>query len=148
MNRLNDSVPVDIKHVSYVVNDIETAAQRFHALMGLQFHKKFEAVFANGQVRGKATQFSAKIAVAEVGAFAFELLQPLSGDTIWKEFLAEKGEGVHHVGAIVTNLEQETARLKGLGVELLQWGETNHAKVAFFDMSKTTGMWLELLEHK
>jgi methylmalonyl-CoA/ethylmalonyl-CoA epimerase len=148
MNVLTDSIPLNVKHISYVVKDVNVAAHHFNVIMGFQFNRQFDAVFANGMVRGKAAHFEAKIAVAELGTFAFELLQPVKGNTIWKEFLDEKGEGMHHFGALVTDLDSEISRFKALGVDLLQWGETEHAKVAFFDTSKTTGMLLELIQHK
>jgi methylmalonyl-CoA/ethylmalonyl-CoA epimerase len=148
MQVLNDSVPLNVKHVSYVVKDINASAQQFNALMGLQFNHRFDAVFTKGMVRGKETGFAAKLAVAQLESFAFELLQPVQGHTIWEEFLEERGEGAHHFGALVANLNSEIARFEALGCKLLQWGESDHARVAFLDTFKTTGMLLELIEHK
>jgi methylmalonyl-CoA/ethylmalonyl-CoA epimerase len=148
MKALIESVPLDVKHISYVVKDINITAHHFNVLMGFQFNKIFDAIFPKGMVRGNATPFEAKIAVAELGTFAIELLQPVQGNTIWKEFLDERGEGIHHYGVLVSNLDSEISRYKELGIELLQWGETEHAKVAFLDTFETTGTLLELIEHK
>jgi len=148
MEALTESVPLDIKHISYVVKDVNITAHHLNVLMDFQFNRKFDAVFTKGMVRGKATNYEAKIAVAQLGTFGFELLQPVKGNTIWNEFLDERGEGIHHFGALVLNLDSEISRFKELGFKLLQWGETEHARVAFLDTFKTTGMLLELIEHK
>ena len=36
-------------------------------------------------------------AVTQIGNIQLELIQPLNGPNIWKEFLEEKGEALHHI---------------------------------------------------
>ena len=141
------SVPLEATHISYVTNDIKMAVHHFNVLMGLQFNKQFDAIFTKGMVRDQPSTYEAKIAVAQIGTFNFEILQPSKGNTIWKEFLDERGEGLHHFGAVVSDLDREISRFKEMEINLLQWGETEHIRVAFLDTFKTTGMLLELIQH-
>ena len=42
-----------------------------------------------------------RLALARVGQVYWELIQPLDDRSTYGEFLAEKGEGVHHIGVAV-----------------------------------------------
>ena len=41
--------------------------------------------------------YSMKLALAWTQDFMWEVVQPLEGPSIYKEFLAKRGEGMHHV---------------------------------------------------
>ncbi len=47
--------------------------------------------------RGKAVPYTIRAAFTEVSGTMFELMQPMDGNSIFAEFLKEKGEGLHHV---------------------------------------------------
>ena len=49
------------------------------------------------RIRGEPIAYSMKLAVAWTGSTMWELIEPLDGPSIYKEFLDEHGEGVHHV---------------------------------------------------
>lgn len=51
----------------------------------------------NQTFRGNPSEFTLKVCFAEVGDITWELIQPLSGPTIFQEFLNRHGEGIHHV---------------------------------------------------
>ncbi|UUZ59928.1 VOC family protein [Nocardioides sp. B-3] len=46
---------------------------------------------------GEPADWGLKVAFADVGDIAFELMQPLYGPSIIREFLDTSGEGVHHI---------------------------------------------------
>jgi catechol 2,3-dioxygenase-like lactoylglutathione lyase family enzyme len=43
---------------------------------------------------------------AKLGDKILELLQPVSGESPWQEFLDAKGEGIHHIAFEVDNLQK------------------------------------------
>ncbi len=47
-------------------------------------------------------------AETHVGDLGFELLQPLEGPSIYKDWLDQHGEGLHHVAVMLHDLEEST----------------------------------------
>lgn len=46
---------------------------------------------------GKPASFSMKLCMAWTGSMFWEIVQPLEGPSIYKDFLEKHGEGIHHV---------------------------------------------------
>jgi 4-hydroxyphenylpyruvate dioxygenase-like putative hemolysin len=58
-------------------------------------------------------------AIAQSGPVQIELIEPPEGPSIWKEFLEERGEGLHHVQSLVENPDAVLAAFKEMGVDVL-----------------------------
>lgn len=99
-------------------------------------------------VRGKNVPFSFRIAIAEVGGQSYELLAPLTGDSIYAEHLAEHGEGFHHTCILYSRrdaLLAAKAELLGQGREIVQSGDLGEpGEFCYFDVPELGGI-LELL---
>ncbi len=76
----------------------------------------------------------------------FEIIQPLSGNTTYKKFLEQKGEGLHHLGFIVDNLDEEMKKFKTNGFTTVQTGRFQGGGFAYFDTQEKFGTILELIE--
>jgi len=50
------------------------------------------------KAHGEPVESSWRLALARVGSVTWELIEPLDDRSTYAEFLAERGEGVHHVG--------------------------------------------------
>jgi hypothetical protein len=64
-------------------------------------------------------------AETHAGPVVVELLQPLEGDSIYKEWLEEHGEGLHHIAVMRPSPEQSDAtkqRFADLGATVLMGG--------------------------
>jgi hypothetical protein len=72
--------------------------------------------------RGQPANFVAHKAFASLGPIELELIQPLEGDSIWADFLAEHGEGIHHIRFNVPAVEPVVEYLAGHGIEPTQSG--------------------------
>lgn len=58
----------------------------------------FDATTVTGREHGgEPADWALRVAFADVGDMAFEIMQPLYGPTIIREFLDAHGEGVHHI---------------------------------------------------
>ena len=68
--------------------------------------------------------FKFLIAIATVGDIDFELIQPVYGPTIYEEFLARRGEGLHHIKEKIAEdrLDDVIADLAGKGIGVMQTG--------------------------
>lgn len=68
--------------------------------------------------------FKFLIAIATVGDIDFELIQPVYGPTIYQEFIARRGEGLHHIKEKVADedLPSVIADYASKGIGVLQTG--------------------------
>jgi methylmalonyl-CoA/ethylmalonyl-CoA epimerase len=46
---------------------------------------------------GEPGNFTARMAFVDLGQVELELIQPLTGQSIWSDFLEKHGEGIHHI---------------------------------------------------
>ncbi len=143
-----DVTPLEIGHVAIVVRDREKAIQQLQSLSGIGPFRLFDSDHPEGMVRGKRTYYKGKIAYAQAGAIEIELIEPGEGESIWWEFLRAKGEGVHHLGMHVSDLDKELARFEKMGIGVLQYGETAHIRIAYMDTEGIAGVILELLQSR
>lgn len=78
------------------------------------------------QVAGQVVNepFSFLVAFTQVGDMQFELIQPISGPTIYQDYIDRRGEGFHHVKEKIgdAQMAQELARYAGLGIGVMQAG--------------------------
>jgi hypothetical protein len=62
------------------------------------------------------------MAFTELGTVELELIQPMEGESIWKDYLREHGEGIHHIRFNVDDLDPVQAYLHEKGIESAQHG--------------------------
>lgn len=82
----------------------------------------------------------------DVGSGYLELLEPLAEDSDIGQFIADAGEGVHHLGFETDDLRAAMDTARAAGVELLDadprpgaWGH----EIAFLDPASTGGALIE-----
>ncbi|MCU0518868.1 MAG: VOC family protein [Oscillatoria sp. Prado101] len=86
--------------------------------------------------------------MAYAGNVQIELTQHLSGESIFKEFLERKGEGMHHLGFIVDDYEKAVGDLAKNGYPIIQSGRAGNnpgVRFAFFDTEAAIGATVEIL---
>jgi alkylhydroperoxidase/carboxymuconolactone decarboxylase family protein YurZ/catechol 2,3-dioxygenase-like lactoylglutathione lyase family enzyme len=90
-----------INHVAMAVKDWEKTARGFASLMGLKTWRKMEipsAIMEKAEYYGKPCEFVWISAFAKLGDTLSELCQPVSGQTVFADFVNEFGDGMQHVG--------------------------------------------------
>jgi len=116
-----------ISQVAVVVRDLRKTMESYTKIMGWQPWSVYEhkpPILHDTILHGKPATFSMLGAEVHCNPIDFEILQPLEGPSIYKEFLEEKGEGIHHV-AVVNSTEDVDAALanfKKNGVEVTMEG--------------------------
>ncbi|VTR98632.1 methylmalonyl- epimerase : Glyoxalase/Bleomycin resistance protein/Dioxygenase superfamily OS=Rubrobacter radiotolerans GN=RradSPS_2862 PE=4 SV=1: Glyoxalase_4 [Gemmata massiliana] len=83
-----------------------------------------------------------------IGRVQWELIQPLDDTSIFAQFLAEKGEGVHHIAVGTTNYEEvlaaEAKRGNGLVMNCELDGRFRGIKVSYLNTQRDLGVLLEV----
>ena len=89
-----------IDQIGMVVADVEETIKQFDNLIGINNFEQINYPDASKKsetfYKGKPAHFSIKIGFAKLGFIDLELIQPLSGESIYKDFLDEHGPGIHH----------------------------------------------------
>jgi len=131
------SPPGRIHHVAVVVSSIETSLALYRDLLALPLETIMD--IPSDRVR---------IAFLGIGESKVELVQPTDDTTGVARFLANKGEGFHHVCFEVANLAEELTRLGIDGVELIDTAPRRGAEgpVAFLHPRSCHGVLVELIE--
>ena len=129
--------PGRIHHVAVIVRKLEEALPLYRDLLGLPLETIMD--IPHDKVR---------IAFLGVGESKVELVEPTDDTTGVARFLANKGEGFHHVCFEVANLAQELTRLGIDGVELIDTAPRKGAEgpVAFLHPRSCHGVLVELIE--
>ncbi|RNL63255.1 VOC family protein [Nocardioides marmoriginsengisoli] len=73
-------------------------------------------------LRGEPADFVIHVSIVYVGDLQLEVIQPVSGTSIYSEFLAEKGPGLHHLCFDVEDMEAALAAAAELGHPVHQAG--------------------------
>ena len=71
--------------------------------------------------RGRPGPYRVTIAISPTTP-QIELVQPREGPSIYDEWLAERGEGLHHLGFWVDSLTEAAAEFAASGYEAIQTG--------------------------
>jgi methylmalonyl-CoA/ethylmalonyl-CoA epimerase len=117
-----------ISQVAVVVRDLQKTMEMYTRVLGWGPWSvyRYEPPRLHGTVvHGQAVEYTMLGAETRVGDLGFELLQPLEGPSIYKEWLDRHGEGLHHV-AVMLHDPDESTRLKTIfskaGVDVLMGG--------------------------
>jgi methylmalonyl-CoA/ethylmalonyl-CoA epimerase len=132
-----------IDHVGIACHDLASAVAFYESTFGL--------VVASREENSEQGVREALLRVADAppGASYVQLLEPLGPDTPVGRFLARHGEGVHHIGYGVTDIEAALASIGATGVRLID-ARPRHgsmgASIAFLHPRDVGGVLTELVQ--
>ena len=140
-----------VTQIGIIVKDIETTAKKYAEFLGLPVPPIFETGElheSQATYNGKPCPARAKLAFLKVGeTLDIELIQPDGQPSTWQEFLDTKGEGVHHIAFGIKDTAGKTKKLAELGMPLVQKGEYEGGRYAYFDAIKDLKLIIETLEN-
>jgi len=92
-----------------VKNDIEKVAENYWNLLGIGpwdiFTLEPPTAF-NQTYRGKPASYGLRAGICQCGSCQVELIEPLYGESMYEDFLAESGEGLQHVMYLVDTIDE------------------------------------------
>ncbi len=137
-----------LHHTCFVVHDVDKTAAALEQSPGIGPWAIFDVEPHATTVRGQDVPYTFRVAIAAVGDSHYELLAPVSGESLYVEHLATKGEGFHHTCIAYSSAEAlraAKAELLGQGRDVIQGGRVGeHGEFCYFDLAET-GSILELL---
>lgn len=113
-----------VRQTAFVVDDIEAAAWEWVRVHGVGPWFLYSVDVADGAYRGRPSPMRARMALAQTGGQQIELIQPDPDlPSIYTEFRAAGGTGVHHV-CYWAEVQRAVDHFTGTGAELVQEGIT------------------------
>lgn len=113
-----------VSQIGIIVDDIVEAVDRYGALFGVTDWLRYTYDPSNMPrlwYRGAQGTFGMHIALGDANP-QVELIEPVSGPSVYHEHLAQHGPGVHHLAAFVDSLDHAIETMSDRGYPLLQYG--------------------------
>ena len=139
----------DLFQVGIVVHDLEKSMKDYESLLGINSWKVLEINddSLNFTYHGKPVKHSFRAAMTMLGSLMVELLQPVEGEGVYRDFLNEHGEGLHHLGHVrVDDLDEAVQALEKAGFPCIETGgdTLGFHSWAYVDTTSLIGYVLEL----
>ena len=126
----------EIYQVSLAVKDLEKTMENYWNLLGIGPWEVFTAappVFHDRIYYGKPANHTFKFALTMVGPVEFELIQPISGDSLYWDFLCEHEDGISHLAFQVEDVAETTKIMEAEGFPAVQSGGYADSAYAYYD---------------
>ena len=136
-----------IDQVGVVVRDLKRAVEHYSSF-GIGPFKPLNVTRIERKVYGRPASDVRNISrMAQMGSVQFELIQPVFGESVQREFLESRGEGINHLGFFVDNVDREVARLEEKGFKVISSVKyAGGGEVAYLDTDKIGGVIFELIQ--
>lgn len=138
-----------VTQIGIVVRDIEQVSRDYASFLGVDvppigITDEYET--SKAAYLGNPTHAQAKQAFFEVGPnVQIELLEPVGTPSAWADYLAEKGEGVHHIAFHVKDMEKSILGCQEKGFSLIQSGNWATGSYSYMNTSSKLKVITELL---
>lgn len=147
----NDEPFTRITQYAFVVRDVSKVSA-FHERIGLGALPIERNVSLDRVYRGSPGAFEMLLGWGRKGDVVFEWIQPTIGPNVYEEHLRQYGEGFHHLGFNVPDMDAALARLHSRGLAVTMsggWNVNGHeGRFAYLDADKHGGVTIELLWNK
>ena len=138
-----------VHQLGYVVSDIEKTCRYYESTLGIgPFSEVIDVDMDGAMLRGKPVKTRIKVAFVQSGGVQIELIQPVEGENVYTEFLASKGDGIHHLAFLVEDMDAMKAEFAKKGFEPVFYRDMGVMEFAYFDTSELGGLMTEFLCYK
>nr|WKN39268.1 VOC family protein [Tunicatimonas sp. TK19036] len=145
------SFGLNFAQIAWVVKDIETAKTFFQEMLGISNFSETTTTLLkeyDGTYYGPPSNAENLVTMAYSGGTFIELIQPLSGESIFKDYIDNNPTGgVQHIAysTSITNLENVISDFESKGFSVISSFDTPIATIVFFDTRKEIGIFTEIM---
>jgi methylmalonyl-CoA/ethylmalonyl-CoA epimerase len=140
-----------VTQIGIVVRNLEEA---IHFYQETFFFGPFERIedfqklgYRETYYRGEPEKFNSTFAFFNLGAIEVEIIQPLSGRSIYQDFLNAGRQGLHHLGFdVYGDIDQRVKAYAEIGINVLMSGRGFNRAFAYLDTEQVGGVIFELIE--
>lgn len=138
----------DVSQIGVVVRDLDKTIEYYEKVLSLGPFVGLEFPFTETFYYGKSVDSRWMLGFCSLGPVELELIQPVTGPSVYEDFLKEKGEGIHHLGYDVKDMDEKLAICQKMGIQVIQngWGAT--CRFVYLDTVRIGGIVIELIERE
>jgi len=140
-----------VSQVGVVVRDVRKACEFYRKFFGLGPFTIYEFEPDRHWYMEEPSPLRLMMGKAMWGDVEFELIEPLEGRSLHREFLESNGEGLQHLGFIVADYEGVCGRMVEAGFSPLMRAESyleqygGDLKACYFDTRRVGGVICEVI---
>lgn len=141
-----------IDQIGLLTDDLDAAVVQWGSAFGLapwSLYTYGPDTTRSLSYRGRPARFSLRLALSS-STPQIELIEPLAGPSIYHDWVAQRGTGLHHIGLFVDSIDALIPAMLEAGHELLQagsgYGAEGDGGFAYFDTLESIGLITELIE--
>ena len=137
--------------IAWVVQDVEKSKTFFQDMLGVtNFSPTVTTRLKDydGTYYGEPSDAENFVTMAYSGGTFIELIQPISGKSIFKDYIDDNPTGgVQHVayGTPISNLDKVILEFENKGYNVVSSFDTTIAKIVFFDTREEIGVFTEIM---
>jgi len=137
--------------IAFVVRDLEHAVREFDTRLAAGPWRGwvFGPQGQGREYRGRPAEWTLRLGLNDRSP-QYELIEPLDGPSIHADWLAERGEGFHHVAYEVDSLARITAEMEAAGhpavARIHSFGQAGDGAAAYFDTADALGFYVEAVD--
>jgi len=133
--------------IGVVVKDLEKTKKALEEKLGIGPIGVIELNECHARYKGREIDYRLKVGLTSVGGVALELMEVVEGDPILRDYLPPGGQGVHHLGVYVDNLDEAVEEWEAAGGKILQRGSfMKGGGTAYLDVHEVLGVLVELIQ--
>jgi methylmalonyl-CoA/ethylmalonyl-CoA epimerase len=133
----------EIYQIGIVVHDVATSVERYWTTLGVgpwHIYRIEPPILEAVTLRGQPIVISMRVALAHSGPVQLELIEPLEGPSIYEEFLATRGEGLHHIQSRVEDPDAMLDAFKAMGINVLMSAKVGDNVFYYMDSEPLLGI--------
>ncbi len=137
----------DIIQIAHVVRNLDETMKRYWETFHIGpwgIYTFAPPAVRDSMVRGKPSDHTYLLAITWIDGVQLELMQPLTGRSIYDEHLESKGEGVHHIKLFSRNCGEALKRFTAQGIPVIQSGKIDKDEFYYLDTEKLFGYIIEI----
>ena len=142
---------LNLAQIAWVVKDIETTKRFFQDVLGRSNFSKVDTIRVKefeATYYGEPSDAESLVAIAYSGGTFIELIQPISGNSIFQDYLDKNpAGGIQHVAYSipVAKLDKVISEFADKGFPVISLFNTLIAKIVFFETYKEIGVMTEIM---
>jgi methylmalonyl-CoA/ethylmalonyl-CoA epimerase len=142
-----------ITQIGVIVKDLDQVVQNYWEVFGIgpwHFYTYAKPFVKKMSYYGKDADYSMRLALSYFGPTRVELIEIEEGNTIYQDFVKEKGYGIQHLGIVVDSIQQVIQEAEKIGMRVIQdgsgFGLNEDGHYAYLDTQEDYGITFELIE--
>ena len=141
-SELKSAVFNKLHHISIVVRDAEKT-QKYYESIGIGPWMDYPPMkeYVKINVPDENGFYNLKIKCVQIGPVQLQLVEPGEGDSLYKDHLEKKGEGVFHIGFEVNDISATDAKIEAMDLNVLSSGRRqNGSGFSYLDTASQAGV--------